>query len=432
MNSIRRFIYAAMGLALLSGSALGQNYNVREEVRNDWMKSSGLDNLLDFNVPALTAAPDGFEPFYVSHYGRHGSRYAYTASAFTDLLKLLRKADAEDNLTAYGKVLYKRLDDFYSKSRHKVGNLTTIGWEQHQKIARCMLESFPEAFPDGARVDALASSSTRSILSMSSFCLSLQKEKPGLEIYEHQGFMEIQASAPNMGENELRYKGPDMPFPYDETVGQFFLRRFPEWKNVYARMFKDADKALGNKSPFSLSDNVYMIVAGMNSLPEDVREDFSDIFTPEEYAAMWEADNYLRFWEYYKYKTSCCSVVDDIVNRADPRIAEAERGADLRFGHDHVLMSLLMIMDVDGFGTVPSSPDEIAYWFQTYRSPMATNLQFVFYRNAEGTVLVKLLFNGCEAKLGKLASDCWPYYRWDDARAYLKDKVREFSYPLEN
>ena len=57
---------------------------------------------------------------------------------------------------------------------------------------------------------------------------------------------------------------------------------------------------------------------------------------------------------------------------------------------------------------------------------------FVFYRNAEGTVLVKLLFNGCEAKLGKLASDCWPYYRWDDARAYLKDKVREFSYPPEN
>ena len=34
----------------------------------------------DANLPRLTPPPAGYEPFYIDHYGRHGSRWLSTAS----------------------------------------------------------------------------------------------------------------------------------------------------------------------------------------------------------------------------------------------------------------------------------------------------------------------------------------------------------------
>lgn len=427
-------------LFFLSASAFrpanAQNFNVREDVRNDWNKASGLDNVYDFDTPELTPAPQGYEPFYVSHYGRHGSRYAYTSSAYTVLLKLLR--EEADNLTPYGQELLSRLEAFYPKVQYHTGDLTRKGWEQHQEIARRMVQAFPSAFTPDARVDAVSSPSTRAIVSMGSFCSSLSREVPSMSIYAHQGLMEQQATAPNQGNNPLKLTGPDFPFPFAETPGQFFLRRFPDWKNIYKRMFIDADRALGKHSPLYTTEDVYMLVAGMNSLDADVRDDFSDIFLPEEYATMWECDNYVQFKEYWGYRTPCSSVVSDMLDKADERIASGERGADLRFGHDHVLMSLYLIMDIDHFANLPSEPDSLACWFRTYDSPMAGNIQMVFYRPlcGQGDILVKMLRNGVETSIGNLTT-CngnlseGPYYRWQDVEAFLRGRIRSLTYTQE-
>lgn len=436
-SRMKRFVAtAAVALAISAMPAYvadAQNYEVREQIRADRMKASGLDNIVSFEVPALTAAPEGYEPFYISHYGRHGSRYAYTERAYTDLLNMLSAAQEKGNLTEYGENVLSRLKPFYGKVKYRVGDLTELGWAQHHRIAENMVKFFPSVFSDGACVDAIASTSIRAIMSMASCCLSLQQLRPDMEIYEHQGFMEVQATAPNTGTNALRYKGPELVYPFEENTEQFIARRFPAWKDIYSRMFKDADAALGKRQAYSVLVDTYMLVAGMASLPEGVREDFSDLFTPEEYATMWEVDNLDRFREYYKYKTACSSILDDIVAKADARISSDGRGANLRFGHDHVFMTLLMLMDIDGFETVPANADELPYWFQTYRSPMAANMQYVFYKpvKSEGDVLVKLLVNGEECHLGSLKSDIWPYYRWEDVKAFLKAQVRKYVYTPE-
>lgn len=420
------FLSAAVNVCMASSPD-----EIRALVRADFGKASGLDGIISFDTPAATPAPQGYKPFYISHYGRHGSRYAYSSGAYTTLLDMLRKAGKQDNLTPYGKELLARLDSFYENAQYHVGDLTSLGWNQHKRLAEVMVNTYPDVFADGASVDAVVSTSARAMISMSSFCLSLAQMRPSLPIYEHQGLMEVQATAPNMGRNPLRYKGPDMPFPYAETPEQFFRRRFPDWKNVYGRMFDDPDKVIGKGDQLMDMDDIYMLVSGMQSLPEDVRSDFSDIFTADEYVKMWEADNYLRFFEYYKYITPCCSIVDDIVRKADERLEG--RGADLRFGHDHVLMSLYMLMDIEGYGNIPADNDELIRVFQTYSTPMATNLQFVFYRKDDGNgdILVKLMHNGVESSLGNLETVTGPYYRWTDLRAFLKGRVAKFSWTKE-
>lgn len=413
-----------------------------EVVLGDPFKSSGLDNIYDFDAQICTAAPKGYEAFYISHYGRHGSRYPYTATVATALLDMLHEAEGKENLSEYGSGLMARLELFMEKAGNHIGELTDLGRQQQYRLAGEMAERYPQAFRKGAVVTAQASSSPRSILSMASFCTALARKCPSIRIDQFQGFAETQATAPNMGRNPLRIKGPGLGNPYRESPAEFMQRRFPEFtETVLGKMFRDPYAALGDRDVQYLMDHIYMLIGGMNSLPDGVRMDFSDIATPETLARMWELDNYQRFCEYIDYTASCCSVFKDIIERADARLAlldsaagklegRAEgraEGADLRFGHDHVLMSLLMIADIDSFGELPENPDELGLVFQTFRSPMAANLHFVFYRpkNGRGPILTGLSLNGQPARLSALdkelgiSPDESGFYRWDDVKAWF-------------
>ena len=421
-------------LALWSAAAFAQRTGVREEVLSDWNKASGLDGLYDFTPKASTPAPKGYEAVYISHYGRHGSRYAYTESAYTVFFNLLSEGRRQDNLTPYGEALLERVQPFWDNVRYRVGDLTPIGWEQQQRIAEIMVKSFPTVFGKGSVVDACSSSSVRSILSMSSCCAALSRLSPQSSVYEHQGKTDIQATRPNQGRNIFAYKGPALAFPYPESSETFFLRHLPGYKDILARVFKDTDSCLGSVNPYDLFFNIYMLVAGQNSLPQEQRLDLSGLVTPQEFATLWEIDNYERFREYFSYRTPCSSIVDDMVEKADAALMGGVRGADLRFGHDHVLMALLMIMDIDDFDHIPEAADDLVYYFQTFRSPMSTNIQMVFYaprKNKPGDVLVKFLLNGEEVRLGRLEAVSGPYYRWADVRDYLAGRVDRFVFRMD-
>ena len=415
-----------------------------EVVLGDPFKSSGLDNIYDFDAQICTAAPKGYEAFYISHYGRHGSRYPYTASVATALLDMLHEAGEKENLSEYGNGLMTRLELFMEKAGNHIGELTDLGRQQQYRLAGEMAERYPQAFRKGAVVTAQASSSSRSILSMASFCTALARKCPSIRIDQFQGFAETQATAPNMGRNPLRIKGPGLGNPYRESPAEFMQRRFPEFtETVLGKMFRDPYAALGDRDVQYLMDHIYMLIGGMNSLPDGVRMDFSDIATPETLARMWELDNYQRFCEYIVYTASCCSVFKDIIERADARLALLDsaagkhegraEGADLRFGHDHVLMSLLMIADIDSFGELPENPDELGHVFQTFRSPMAANLHFVFYRpkNGRGPILTGLSLNGQPARLSSLdkelglSPDESGFYRWDDVKAWFEKRFSQ-------
>ena len=47
----------------------------------------------------------GYHPFYISHYGRHGSRYHYAEELYTAPLVPLRAAAAADALTPLGRTV---------------------------------------------------------------------------------------------------------------------------------------------------------------------------------------------------------------------------------------------------------------------------------------------------------------------------------------
>ena len=427
---MKRILFFGIGL-LLALTLQAQRPNVREEVRADWNKASGLDCVYDQTPKPATPAPKGYEAVYIGHYGRHGSRYAYTAKAYTVILEMLSQGQKEGNLTPRGEKLLADLQPFWDKARYHVGDLTPLGWQQHQYIAETMVRSFPTVFGKGSKVDACSSPVVRSILSMSSCCGTISRLSPQTEVYEHQGVLDMQATRPNDKNNPYRYEGPASAnvFPYAESPENFFLRKLPGYKDVLGRLFKNPDSALARFNPWRAFFYMYLFVGGMNSLPEEEKVDVSGIFTPDEYAAMWETANYDALREYIKYRIPNSAIVDDIIAKADARLASGVRGADLRYGHDHVLMSLYLLLDIENFGKLPSNNDDLAIWFQNFRAPKASNLQFVFYRPKKGRAgdtLVKLLLNGEEAHIGDLPG--FPYYKWEEVRPYLQERVKMVTY----
>ena len=64
----------------------------REQIAAVPERAGGIYHSYEYRPAAAAPAPDGYTPFYISHYGRHGSRWHASESVYAGPLKILRKA----------------------------------------------------------------------------------------------------------------------------------------------------------------------------------------------------------------------------------------------------------------------------------------------------------------------------------------------------
>ena len=371
----------------------------------------GTDFLCPTGPVDLTPAPEGYEAFYISHYGRHGARYAWQSDLYSKLNSVFAAAEEAGNLTEKGKDYKVRFDSLYPSVRYRTGDLSRKGWQQQEDLAARMYANFPEVFPDGAAVRAWTSTSTRCVMTMSAFCIGLKEQNPKLDIFENFGVYFLPAILPMDRSNPFRREvSPITPLGFDETWEQY-IERTIDYKAILSRLFKDPDKAVAEKDQWDLTSYLYFFAAGMASLDTDLV--FTDIFTPEERIDLWKIDNFQFYANAWPTHLGYQPIVDDFVAKADERIATGEVGADLRFGHDYTFLPLLMTLGVNGYDHCVENPDSIHEWCRLQDVPMGANLHFVFFRSKSSPkILFKVLLNGEEAFL-PVETDCWPYYDWD-------------------
>lgn len=412
---MKRRLLPFLLLLALAVPATGQQPDILQQLEDHPEYLDATDYLCPTGPVALTPAPKGYKPFYLSHYGRHGARYAWQSDLYSRLHEVFSEAEEKDNLTRLGKDYKARFDQLYPDVRYRTGDLSRKGWQQQQELAQRMYANFPEIFKHGAHVRAWTSTSTRCVMTMSSFCLGLKGMNAGLDIFENFGKYFLPAILPLDGSNPFRDMNyPVTPVSFEETWEQY-IERTLDYKAILGRLFKDPDAALPSKKQWDFVSYLYFFAAGMQSLDSDL--DFTDLFTHEERIALWKIDNFQFYTNAWPTHMGYRPILDDIIAKADERIAKGEKGADLRFGHDYTLFPLLMILDVDGLGHDIQSADELPVWTQIHRIPMGANIHFVFYRSKRSDkVLFKVLLNGEEAHL-PLETDQWPYYDWSAFRA---------------
>ena len=401
-----------------------------EAIRQNPQMAAGTFYVYDGNaLPDLTPAPEGYQPFYISHFARHGARYC--TSEYDTVHDWLDKASKAGVLTDEGKAFRSKYEKFYQKVRYSKGNLTGVGKEQHRAIAGRMYQRFPQVFDGPTHVEAVSTESARVIMSMWS-CLS------GLTALDKDMDVNADASAkyapwlqPILSSSPYYIKGGfTRGKPADDALAAYFDQTVP-WKEIAGRFFTSPDvlKDVLKATPVKFIETLHSVVTDTYCLDHD-RGFLDDVFSADELYQAWKgiSAGYFLFAGRYEGAESltldyAAFTIGQIIESADEDIASGNTQLRLRFGHDSGISALLVALDANGFGRPTSSLEESLDIFPSYSIPMAASLQLVFYRNAAGNILVKALVNEQEATLPLPSAD-GVYYSWADFKAHYQPIVR--------
>ena len=386
------------------------------------------DTLLQRQTPP----PSGKRPFYLSHYGRHGSRYLSNRKAYDIPYGILQKADSLGKLTPLGKDVMRQLREIIDHTEGRWGDLTELGKQQHRGIARRMMINFPEVFTGRAQVDAKSTTVGRCILSMASALQGMVARNPKLQV-------RMDASRQTMWYMNHQDKGlrDSMMTPTAEQAYQTYCSTREHNPRLMSLLFNDSVYVREQVSEVWF--NYYLLKAAL--IQQNTRMgsqiDFINLFSYEDIHQFWQKEN---AWWYFMYGPSLLNggnqpytqrhLLRQIIQEADSCIQLRKPGAQLRFGHETIILPLTCLLEINGFGYQTMNLDELEEhgWWACLVFPMASNLQFVFYREnpQDKDVLVKVLLNENEAKL-PIASDMAPYYKWSDVRRYYLDKLDSYE-----
>ena len=417
---MKKFL-TTMTLVVLGLAAWAQQTNVLEQIKSDPKKSYGTDYPYAFTTGQLTKAPRGYKPFYISHYGRHGSRYYWNSQLYQQLDSLLTTAHNKQLLTTEGEGFYKRFMAAKEELKTGVSELTQVGWEQHQRIARTMYQNFPEVFKNGGNVLAISSLSGRCVLSMSAFCQELVQCNPKIEIREQSSRFTLDGVVPTDKENPLRRKFPRAKPRFENNRGQFNYRDSLNEK-IISRVFVSTEGLPGSMR--HVASNLINLYTSLPSISHEGM--MGNIITDEEIARRWESSNLGSYSWVFGPQYEMIPILEDIIKKADAVITgSSDRIADLRFGHDTCIGPLTVLMGINGADSDPEDPYEVKNIYQNWQTCKASNIQLIFYRGkkASDEILVKCLMNGSEASL-PLPSDAYPYYKWSDFRLFFTDRCK--------
>ena len=394
--------------------------------------SCNYDVYPDSITAKLTPAPADKKPFYISHYGRHGSRYISNRSGFDTPYFMMLHADSLDELTPTGQQVLRHMNNIMRNTEGRWGELTGYGKQQMQKIGRRMAERFPEVFHPGANVTCISTVVPRCIESMGSLAMEMLQVCPQLHIT-------MQASKRtqwymNYQDNKLRksYMTPEAQKALDAyTATRMGNTRLMEL------IFKNPDIAeeFVNQEDFSY----YLMKMGLFQLNTNFNRNTNliGLFNTNDLYRMWQVDNAYWYLQHGACKLNGGNqpytqrhLLKKMIADADSCIKLPDPGAQLRFGHETVLLPLVCLIGVNGFDFSTDNLDELEShgWWCSSVFPMASNLQFIFYRSNpnDKDVLVKVLLNEVEATL-PISTDCAPYYHWSDFRQYCLNKLAAYK-----
>lgn len=396
-----------------------------EEISADLNKAGGVYLAYPTVETKQTPAPKGYKPFYVSHYGRHGSRYLLSDRDYQWIIQLMEKAETVNGLTPWGHDVLKRLNMVWEEAQGRAGDLTPLGVRQHQGIAERMSKNFPEVFRGKRHVSARSTVVYRCAMSMVAFGDRLKQLNPQLDMsYEmsekYMSYLNYHSARSNAFTHGK--KGP--------WVEEY--RKFEEAQvhpdRLVSTLFSNADFIRCEVNPSELMWGLYWIAVDMQDMETPVS--FFDLFTAKEMFDLWQCVNY-RFYMGNAnplasngiVMANAKSLVENILESADAAIKDRSIAATLRFGHDGNVIPLLALLQIENFDVAVAGPAEVyKHWCDFKATPMASNVQIVFFENKAGDILVKFMHNENEVHV-PVKTDQWPFYHWNDVKEYYQKRL---------
>ena len=417
---MKRFLITILFLGTTLVSYAQLSPQMEAYIRENPGRAAGVIHSYEFLPLKDTPAPTGFKPFYISHYGRHGSRSHSSDKSYVLLRDCLQTAKEEGILTSSGDSLLACALQMIQLHNGMDGRLTARGAREHELLAKRMYKRYPRVFKKG-EVHVISSDVPRCLVSMAAFTSSLRTCKSDLAITWDCGAVYQRIITLNSPKS-IKQKayddahGPLTDIPIDTTA-------------IYTRFFSDPvrGRQLTGK-PRSFVSAIFNVARFSEAYDiEENRYNFLPWEAVTTTYARHSLQSYLSYCNSVPYGDEALKEVavlaKDMFRKADEAIAGAPVAADLIFGHDLPFMCLCSYLGLEGYG-YPRLTAEEAYgsWPGAKLCTFASNLQMVFYKNRKGEVLVKFLANEQETPIPELESFSGPYYRWDVVKKYIENK----------
>jgi hypothetical protein len=417
-------LYFSLSFFILLASVSLHAQTTKEEVSSNANYAGGVYCPYLYQDLVQAPAPEGYVPFYISHYGRHGSRWVLSAAGHVVPLKILSEAEKAGALSTLGKSLYARMKIITEDAANRYGDLSPLGVQEHRGIAERMFHNYPEVFStEKGRACVIHSRSTqvpRCILSMAVNNERLKELNSRIQMTRQSTlrdtYMNTEGATNRDTVTVIVTKFLKTHFNPSRFIGSIFT------DTVYAR------EHIGDHIDFV--NTIFAAAVNMPNL-EYLHVSLMDLFTNEEIFILWQGTNLQMYYGVGPSPVNGKSVVNsiipllkNIVECADSAVANGNVAADLRFGHDVYIIPLLALMEINGMNASESNPDSVfARWCTFKASPMGANLQLIFFKNEKtNDILVKILQCEKEANI-PVKTDAAPYYHWKDVRAFFDAKI---------
>lgn len=403
--------------------------STKEETLSDLNRTGGVYYAYPVSESHNTPAPKGYEPFYISHYGRHGSRYLISDNDYRSVADKLHEADRAGALTPLGRDVMNRVDSVMVETSLRGGDLTPLGVRQHRGIAERMYKAYPQVFRNGTDISARSTLVVRCVLSMDAFCERLKELNPTLDITRESSQRYMNYLCHHSDESNAWRNDPNN---FKEEYRKF-EESHTNPDRLIGTLFSDPKFMARHINPHDFMWGLYWIASGMQDIETDI--DFYDLFTPDELYDLYQCFNYRFYASDGNYApanglliNNARPLVDNIIESADAAIASGKPGATLRFGHDGNVIPLVALLHLEDCDISVENPEDFDSAFSVWKiAPMACNLQMIFFRDPkhpEKDVLVKFMLNEEEKRI-PVATDIFPFYRWEDVKEYYKQPLKK-------
>lgn len=413
----RFFLLLALALPLAACGPRETLVPLPAGIEDNLFRTGVNTNPYEYFPQAETPVPAGYKPFYISHYGRHGSRSDWGGPHYEKVIEAYTRAHEAGVLTEEGEKAFGMIQEIYRLHNDMNGRLTPRGAREHRAIAGRMYDKYKDVFKNG-KVRAVSSTVPRCIVSMAACTGEILSRNPRQDIGWDTGerFMEYCSSNDPWDVTQEAYK---LIMEHAESVE-------PDTVCFASRVFTDMDAAraaIGHSMKEALEGTMaFAAISGAFDQDETLLNLF-DVKDLEHYARNVSLNLFLRqcnsaeFGDRRMAVAEVGNFVDDVIAKADEAIAGGPVAVDLRFGHDYQLLAVCSRIGIQGIGE-RLTKEEAVNWPGWLYSPFAGNLQMIFYRNAASEVLVKFYIN--ERETGLLGLEGGPYYKWEDVKQAWK------------
>lgn len=100
---LKRIVFSTILFAASAVHTSSYAQATREEIFDNIAVTGGV--YYAYPAPGVqTKAPKGYEPFYISHFGRHGSRWLISDEEYIRVMEVFEKAHRQVNLLRWAKM----------------------------------------------------------------------------------------------------------------------------------------------------------------------------------------------------------------------------------------------------------------------------------------------------------------------------------------